>query len=347
MARGRRSSGPVALDPVTSRVEEPWTTEPSVYGPFGTLLHGLSALVGGDSLRQGVWVWQVLVVLAWLAVRAAAAARCSPRPARPGRRAVDPQPARPRRRGARRAHRRRRPPPSSSWPWRWRGARGWCGAGLLAGRARRSPARRRSRMPSSAVAVVAAWWVVGHRSAVLARLVGALVAGFVVVAGALHVWAGPHVYDQLVRSRQAVSLAMPWRPVLEWGRDTVGDEPDPARASASLRRCSRWCSRPACCGSAAPPGFPARCGRGSAGGPVTRSIRGRAAGPRRARGGRPVGHRVPGARLLARRALLAALVRPARLVRAARGGAGPRRPRRAGAARRPRASPTCRGACSA
>ncbi len=58
------------LDPVTSRVEEPWTTEPSVYGPFGTLLHGLSALVGGDSLRQGVWVWQLLVVLSWLAVRA-------------------------------------------------------------------------------------------------------------------------------------------------------------------------------------------------------------------------------------------------------------------------------------
>ena len=58
------------LDPVTSRVEAPWTTEPSVYGPFGTLLHGLSAWVGGSSLRQGVWVWQLLVVLSWLAVRA-------------------------------------------------------------------------------------------------------------------------------------------------------------------------------------------------------------------------------------------------------------------------------------
>ena len=58
------------LDPVTSRVEAPWTTEPSVYGPFGTLLHGLSAWVGGGSLRQGVWVWQLLVVLSWLAVRA-------------------------------------------------------------------------------------------------------------------------------------------------------------------------------------------------------------------------------------------------------------------------------------
>ena len=53
-------------DPVTSRVEAPWTEEPSVYGPFGTLLHGLSALVGGDNLRQGVWVWQLLVVASWV-----------------------------------------------------------------------------------------------------------------------------------------------------------------------------------------------------------------------------------------------------------------------------------------
>ena len=66
----RRSPGPGGLDPVTSRVEAPWTTEPSVYGPFGTLLHGLSAWVGGGSLREGVWVWQLLVVLSWLAVRA-------------------------------------------------------------------------------------------------------------------------------------------------------------------------------------------------------------------------------------------------------------------------------------
>ena len=79
------------------------------------------------------------------------------------------------------------------------------------------------------VGVVAAWWVVGHRSAALARLVGALVGGLVVVAGALHLWAGPHVYDQLLRSRQAVSLATPWRPLLEWGRDTWGNGTDPRR----------------------------------------------------------------------------------------------------------------------
>jgi hypothetical protein len=45
-----------------------------------------------------------------------------------------------------------------------------------------------------------------------------------VAAGLLHAWAGPHVFDQLERSRQAVSLATPWRPVLEWARDRVGEE---------------------------------------------------------------------------------------------------------------------------
>ena len=94
------------------------------------------------------------------------------------------------------------------------------------GRARRSPARRRSPYAVVAVAVVAAWWVVGRRARGAGPAGAAtLAAAFVVVAGALHLWAGPHVFDQLLRSRQAVSLATPWRPLLEWGRDAVGNGP--------------------------------------------------------------------------------------------------------------------------
>jgi hypothetical protein len=37
------------------------------------------------------------------------------------------------------------------------------------------------------------------------------------------VWAGGHVYDQLTRSRQAVSLATPWRLVLEALRSPLGE----------------------------------------------------------------------------------------------------------------------------
>src|SRR5664279_1735209 len=54
------------LDPVTSAVQPPWTTTPSVYGPFATALQTLSSLVGPDNLRQTVWVWQLLIVAAWL-----------------------------------------------------------------------------------------------------------------------------------------------------------------------------------------------------------------------------------------------------------------------------------------
>src|SRR5450631_3909199 len=56
-------------DPVTRAVEAPWTMTPSVYGPFGTTLQRLSSLVGQDNLRQTVWVWQLLIVAAWLLVR--------------------------------------------------------------------------------------------------------------------------------------------------------------------------------------------------------------------------------------------------------------------------------------
>ncbi len=208
------------LDPITSRVEEPWTTEPSVYGPFGTLLHGLSSWLGGDSLRQGVWVWQVIVVLAWLGVRWLL-----------------------RRTLAEDLHGR------VDVLWTLNplvlgvgvlGAHidvvavslvvaavalasrdGWHGAGAsgalvgLAGSTKFTYA-------VVAAGIVVAWWVVGHRRARLAGLVASLVSAAVVVAGCLQLWAGPHVYDQLQRSRRAVSLATPWRPVLESVGPVVG-----------------------------------------------------------------------------------------------------------------------------
>ena len=43
----------------------------------------------------------------------------------------------------------------------------------------------------------------------------ALVAGTALAVAPLHLWAGEHVFDQLERSRRAVSLATPWRLVLE------------------------------------------------------------------------------------------------------------------------------------
>ena len=128
---------------------------------------------------------------------------------------------------------------------------GWSGA-LLSGACVALAGSTKFTYAVAGVGVVAAWWVLGHRSAVLARLVGSLVAGFVVVAGALHLWAGPHVYDQLLRSRQAVSLATPWRLLLEVGRDAWGNGPTRTGisiAAALLAVLLAWCllraSRPA------------------------------------------------------------------------------------------------------
>ncbi len=213
-------------DPVTSRVEAPWTEEPSVYGPAGTLLHGLSAWLGGPQLRQEVWVWQVVVVLAWLGVRLALRSALPERlhgrvdalwtlnPLVVGL-------------GVLGAHvdvvatafvagavalAARRP--------------GWAPA-ALAGASLGLAASTKVTYGVGLVALGAAAWLArgaggAGRRAALVRI-GGLVLGFLVVATALQGWGGPHVYDQLSRSRQAVSLATPWRPLLEALRPHLGD----------------------------------------------------------------------------------------------------------------------------
>ncbi|QKE83039.1 hypothetical protein [Arthrobacter sp. NEB 688] len=212
-------------DPVTSRVEAPWTEEPSVYGPFATLLHGLSAIVGGPQLRQEVWVWQVVVVLSWLAARWALRTSL---PARLHGR-VD-----------------------AAWTLnplvlgagvlgahvdvvaaallvvavallvRVPGPVGLVGAGGVLALA----ASTKVTYGVGLLAVAAALWLVRERSApavATVRRVALLVGGFVLVAGLLQLWGGSHVYDQLLRSRQAVSLATPWRPLLEALRPSLGN----------------------------------------------------------------------------------------------------------------------------
>ena len=208
------------LDPITSRVEEPWTTEPSVYGPFGTMLHGLSSWLGGDSLREGVWVWQVLVVLAWLAVRWVL--RRTVAETLHGRvdvlwtlnplvLGVGVLGAHIDTIGVSLAVAAVALATRGGWPWA-------AASGALVGLA----ASTKFTYAVVAAGIVAAWWVVGHRRARLAGLVASLAVAFVVVAGCLQLWAGPHVYDQLHRSRRAVSLATPWRVVLETVGPVIG-----------------------------------------------------------------------------------------------------------------------------
>lgn len=194
-------------DPVVSAVEAPWTEEPSVYGPFATLLQGLASLGGGDNLRQTVWLWQLLCIAAWVTIR-----WCLRR-ILPGREAridavwtANPLVFSVGVLGAHVDLVATALAVGAVWAaHRCAGLPGAALAGTFAGLALSS---------KFTYAVVLLALVVAFAQRRLARSV-AMTAGALVVAGALHLWAGPHVYDQLGRSARAVSLATPWRWLLE------------------------------------------------------------------------------------------------------------------------------------
>ena len=195
------------LDPVTSAVEPPWTMTPSVYGPFGTALQALSSLVGQDNLRQTVWVWQLLIVAAWLMVRFLLR-----------RAAVDD------------VARRRVDLLWTANPLVFGVAvlgahvdliatalalaavllaarRPWI-AGLVLG----ATVSTKITYGIVALAILWSWRSLARR--MLVRNLIALAVSSLAVFVSLHLWAGPHVFEQLQKSGKGVSLATAWRPVV-------------------------------------------------------------------------------------------------------------------------------------
>jgi hypothetical protein len=193
------------LDPVTSAVEPPWTGTVSVYGPFATLLQSLTSHLAGANVRETVWCWQVLVVLAWLAVRFLLL-RAGATPRR-----VD-----------------------TLWTFNplvfgigVLGAHVDLVAAALAVAALVLATRRpwaagafaglavscKVTYGVVALAVLLGWWVHDRASFVRRSVQFAVVALALVVP--LHLWAGPHVFDQLDRARRSISLATPWRLLYE------------------------------------------------------------------------------------------------------------------------------------
>lgn len=196
------------LDPVVSAVEPPWTTTTSVYGPVATAVQALTSWCGGDSVRATVWFWQLVVLASWLAVGLLLV--------RLGRRSGLAERA--------------------CWVWLLNpvllgllvlgahvdvlGVALGMGALALAGRRPLVAGVLLAGATDVKVtfallgpAVVYALIRRDGRQAwrpVLWGLFGALV---VMVPG--HLWAGPHVLDQLQRARRFVSLATPWRPVVD------------------------------------------------------------------------------------------------------------------------------------
>ncbi|HET8616367.1 MAG TPA: polyprenol phosphomannose-dependent alpha 1,6 mannosyltransferase MptB [Actinomycetales bacterium] len=217
-------------DPVTSAVEDPWTWTPSVYGPAATQLQALTSRFGGDDLRATVWGWQVLCLAAWLVVGALLL----------------------------RAARRQEPSGADRAAWVWLlnplllglllvgahvdllgtafalaavvlTARRPALAGLALGLA----IGTKITFVLVAPALLWALWRRHRRTGApwwppaLAGVVGA-----VVPLVPLYLQAGGHALDQLVHARRYVSLASPWRPVVDWLNGPFGH--DQVRAVAAV-----------------------------------------------------------------------------------------------------------------
>jgi hypothetical protein len=195
------------LDPVTSAVQAPWRTTPSVYGPFATALQTLSSIVGRDNLRETVWVWQVLIVAAWLSVRFVLRRAASDEAAR-GR--VDLLwTANPVVFGVAvlGAHVDLIATALALAAVLLAARRPWI-AGIVLG----ATVSTKITYGIVALAILWSWRSLGRKE--LVRKVIALAVSSLAVFVALTIWAGPHVFDQLLKASKGVSLVTVWRPVV-------------------------------------------------------------------------------------------------------------------------------------
>ncbi|MEO6143645.1 MAG: hypothetical protein ABIP19_06665, partial [Dermatophilaceae bacterium] len=194
-------------DPVTSAVEPPWTMTPSLYGPFGTALQTLSSLVGQDNLRQTVWVWQLFIVGAWLLVRFLLR-RCATDDVARAR--VDLLwTANPLVFGVvvLGAHVDLIATALALGAVALAARRPWV-AGVVLG------AAVSTKITYGIVGLAILWsWRALGRNSLVHHLIGLVVSSLTVFV-ALHLWAGPHVFEQLLRGAKGVSLATAWRPVV-------------------------------------------------------------------------------------------------------------------------------------
>ena len=194
-------------DPVTSAVEPPWTMTPSVYGPFSTALQTLTSLVGQDNLRQTVWVWQLLIVGAWLMVRVLLRLSAADDL---GRARIDLLwTANPIVFGVAvlGAHVDLIATALALAAVLLAARRPWA-AGVVLG------AAVSSKITYAVVGLAILWsWRSLARKPLVHNMI-ALVLSSLGVFASLHLWAGPHVFEQLLKGGKGVSLATALRPVV-------------------------------------------------------------------------------------------------------------------------------------
>lgn len=203
-----------APDPVIAAAENPWRDTVDVYGPVATGLFWAAAVLGGGTVRTTVAIWQLITVLAFLLTylmlhRLAAGDRRAQ-----GRVAVlwalNPVLAGVLLGGAHLD--------SISTAavvaviWLMMTARAGPLHFVLAGAA--VAVAGGTKLPYLVLAVTAYWVLSGHggRSRSMPLLAG--LGGAAVILVPAHVWAGPHIYDQAQAAGHYVSIASPWRIVV-------------------------------------------------------------------------------------------------------------------------------------
>jgi hypothetical protein len=205
-------------DPVAGAVQPPWQSTPSVYGPVATAVQVLVAEAGGGSPRRTVWFWQLVAGTAFLVVgavldrltrydpraRARAAVLWTLNPLLLGQLVLgahlDVLAAAP------------------AVGVLALATRAPLVAGLLVGIA------AGTKLPYAVTGLAAVWAVHRMPPAQLVRQLAWGAVGVLAVLVPLHVWAGPHVFDQLGKAGRMVSLATPWRAVVDGVGLLVGSD---------------------------------------------------------------------------------------------------------------------------
>lgn len=203
-------------DPVAGAVQPPWQSTPSVYGPVATAVQAAVADAGAGSLRRTVWWWQLVAGAAFLAVALMLDRLTRRDPAARARAAVL-----------------------------------WTLNPLLLGQlvlgahldvlaaalavgviatARRAPlvagillgAAAGTKLPYAVAGLAVVWALRRMPRRRLVRMAASGTVGALAVLVPAHLWAGPHVFDQLGRAGRMVSLATPWRVLVDGAGLIVG-----------------------------------------------------------------------------------------------------------------------------
>ncbi|HST85425.1 MAG TPA: polyprenol phosphomannose-dependent alpha 1,6 mannosyltransferase MptB [Kineosporiaceae bacterium] len=195
-------------DPVAGAIQPPWQHTQSVYGPVATAAQAVVAWLGHGSLRATIWFWQLLSGLAFLAA-GFALDRLTRHDARArGRAAV---------------------------LWTLNplllnqlvlgghldviAVAGVVGAIALAARRPLLAGMLLgvavgSKITFALFGLAILWGLRDCARPVLLRRVGFGLLGALLVLVPAHLWSGPHTYRQLHQASRMVSLATPWRPLV-------------------------------------------------------------------------------------------------------------------------------------